>query len=192
MHVVEAPLPEQDGDVAVPLSGVTVTELQVTDLFAVSVIELMDETVAPSTGVELESAGAVLLLLPLPPPLLPVTVHERLATAPVFPAPSVALTSNVCEPAARPLKLVGLLQEPKALVSRRHWKLEPLSLELKANSAVVALVLEPAAGPELIVAVGADVSTVQVRLAGVGSVLEAPSRARTSKVCDPSVSPLTV
>jgi hypothetical protein len=38
-------------------------------------------------------------------------------------------------------------------------------------------------GPESIAVCGAEVSTVQVRLAGEASVLPAESVARTSKVC---------
>ena len=50
--------------------------------------------------------------------------------------------------------------------------------------------VEGSAGPELIVVWGALVSIVQVKVAGVGSVLPAGSVARTWKVWEPSVRPL--
>ena len=43
---------------------------------------------------------------------------------------------------------------------------------------------------KLVDELGAAVSIVQVKLAGVGSVLPAASVARTSKVCEPSVRPV--
>jgi hypothetical protein len=64
---------------------------------------------------------------------------------------------------------------------------------MKVSSAEVELVVPD--GPEVIVLSGAVVSgggtsTVHVREAGRGSVLAAPSRARTSKTCVPFASPL--
>ena len=47
-------------------------------------------------------------------------------------------------------------------------------------------------GPASIVVSGGVVSTVQVRLAGLGSVLPAGSVARTVNVCEPSARPLYV
>ena len=73
-----------------------------------------------------------------------------------------------------------------------HSKLEPGSLEVKANDAVVADVV--AVGPEVIVVSGGVVSaggalaTVNARVAGVASVLPAASVARTETLCAPSVS----
>ena len=56
-------------------------------------------------------------------------------------------------------------------------------LKVKAGGSLL-LVVEPSAGPESIVVsgVGAVVSTVKERVAGVWSVLAAPSVARTRKV----------
>src|SRR5947208_4304862 len=68
----------------------------------------------------------------------------------------------------------------------RHSKVEPGSLELKVNVGVASL--SSAGGAESIVVFGAVRSTVQVRLAGVASVLPAGSVARTSKVWLPAPS----
>jgi hypothetical protein len=75
--------------------------------------------------------------------------------------------------------------------SSEHWKLEPLSLELKSKLALVEVVVPD--GPEEIVVSGAVLSTggagaatVQLRLAGEVSVLPAASVARTAKVWDPT------
>jgi hypothetical protein len=60
---------------------------------------------------------------------------------------------------------------------------------VKANVALVLVVVLPAAGPEVIVVLGAVVSawTVQAREAGVVSMLPAASMARTRKVCEPAL-----
>jgi hypothetical protein len=76
-------------------------------------------------------------------------------------------------------------QDPE---SSEHWKVEPLSLELKSRLALVEAVVP--AGPELIVVSGAVVSagggveacTVQLRVAGEASALPAASVAFTAKV----------
>ena len=60
------------------------------------------------------------------------------------------------------------------------------------NVGVLSLVVEPPAGPPVIVVSGAAVSTVNVRDAGVGSVPFGPLTARTSNVCEPSVSAAVV
>jgi hypothetical protein len=77
------------------------------------------------------------------------------------------------------------LQEPK---SSLHWKLEPLSLELKPRLALVEVVV--VAGPEVIEVCGAVVSggacTVQAYVAGEASLLPAASVARTEKAWGPT------
>ena len=74
--------------------------------------------------------------------------------------------------------------------SRRHWKLAtpepPTSVPEKAKLAEADPLRVD--GPESIEVFGAVVSTVQVELAGVASMLPAWSIARTSKVCEPSAS----
>ena len=67
-------------------------------------------------------------------------------------------------------------------------KVEPVSVALNAKLADA----EPTVpvGPASIVVSGGVVSTVQVRLAGLGSVLPAGSVAATVNVCAPSASPL--
>ena len=68
-----------------------------------------------------------------------------------------------------------------------HSKVEPASAE-KVKLGLAELVVPE--GPVSIEVVGAAVSIVQVRVAGLGSVLPAPSVARTEKVWEPSVSPV--
>jgi hypothetical protein len=76
-----------------------------------------------------------------------------------------------------------------------HWKVEPPSVELKPRLAVVDVVL--VGGPEVIDVLGGVVSvggvsacTVQLRVAGVESVLPAASVALTEKLWVPTVRPL--
>jgi hypothetical protein len=61
-------------------------------------------------------------------------------------------------------------------------------VELKLKLALVEFVV--AGGPALIEVSGGVVSTVQVKLAGVGSTLPAASVAVTWKVCDPGARPV--
>ena len=77
---------------------------------------------------------------------------------------------------------------------RAHWNVELASLEVNAKEALVDV--DVTVGPDVIVVSGGEVSpaggvvsTVHVKLAGVGS---APfwSEARTPKVCAPSDSPV--
>jgi hypothetical protein len=100
----------------------------------------------------------------------------------VLPASSIARTRKVCAPSVSGAVVYGVVHVPQAPASRRHWKV-PGSLELNVNVGCD----EPSVplGPDVIVVWGAAVSTVQLRVAGVGSVLPAPSRARTSNVCEP-------
>jgi hypothetical protein len=80
----------------------------------------------------------------------------------------------------------------KAAPSSAHWKLEPVSVEVKLKLALV-LVLG-FAGEALIDVSGAVVSTLTVHEceAGVASTLPAASRARTWNVCGPFARPLYV
>ncbi len=69
--------------------------------------------------------------------------------------------------------------------SRRHSNVAPSS---EVNSKEGLEFLVSPFGPELIVVAGPVVSTVQLRLAGVGSALPSVSTARTRNVCAPSLS----
>ena len=91
--------------------------------------------------------------------------------ASVLPATSVARTVNVCEPCARPLGAAGLVHAAQAPVSSLHWNdaiPEPASLPANAIDALAEPLI--AAGPEPIVVSGAIESTLQVVVAGVGSL----------------------
>jgi hypothetical protein len=72
---------------------------------------------------------------------------------------------------------VGLEQAAKALPSKLHAKVLPALVAVKLKLAPELLV--GTGGLEVIVVSGAVVSIVQVKLAGVGSVLPAVSVART-------------
>jgi hypothetical protein len=107
-------------------------------------------------------------------------------------AASLARTSNVCEPLPRPEYALGDVQDPQAPASSRHWNVEPVSVEV--NPKLAELLVTVPDGPELIVVSGGVVSgggtlTVHVRVAGVASVFEAASVARTSNVCGPFARP---
>ncbi len=110
----------------------------------------------------------------------------------MLPAASVARTLKLCEPSPRAAVVLGLVQAPKAAESSLHSKVEPGSVELNANDALVAVVVP--VGPEVIVVSGAvvsgggAVSTVNERVAGEASVLPATSVARTDTECAPSAS----
>ena len=110
--------------------------------------------------------------------------------ASVLPATSVARTRKVCEPSPRAAVVNGVVHAANAAASTRHWNVESASVEVKANVGVLSFVVLEAAGPPVIAVSGGvlstPVATVKVRLAGVASVLPAPSVARTSKVCAPS------
>ena len=83
---------------------------------------------------------------------------------------------------------MGELQAANAPPSSWHSNVEPPSLELKVKSGLPELL--GSFGWAVIVVFGAVVSTVQVKLAGVASVLPAASVARTSKVWEPSLRPV--
>jgi uncharacterized membrane protein YgcG len=149
-----------------------------------------------------------------------VTVQLRVAgEASALPAPSVALTENSWAPTASPEYARGELHEVQLLPSSLQAKVDPDSLEPKANEAVVAVV-DPL-GPWVIVVSGAVVSagggggvsssggggvssaggggvvsgggggglTVQLRVAGEASVLPAASVARTENWWSPVAKP---
>jgi hypothetical protein len=80
------------------------------------------------------------------------------------------------------------VQTTKAAPSSKHWNVDPASLAVNAKLALV-LVTVPL-GPEVMVVSGGVVSIVQLREAGVESVLPAASVARTRKVCVPFVKPV--
>ncbi len=87
------------------------------------------------------------------------------------------------------------MQAANAAASSAHSNVEPASELEKLNVASVALVV--LAGPLSIVVSGGVVSgggvgstIVHVCVAGVASVLPAPSVARTLKVCVPSARPV--
>jgi hypothetical protein len=98
--------------------------------------------------------------------------------ASVLPAWSIARTSKVWEPSASELRLRGEVQEaqaPGAVESKRHWKEatpEPPASEPEKVKLAAALLLS-ADGLESIVVFGAAVSTFQLKVAGVASVLPA-------------------
>ena len=118
------------------------------------------------------------------------TVHVRLAgVCSTFPAASVARIRISCWPTVRPVYSLGELHAVKAAPSSEHSNVAPASPAEKVNVALVLWVLAP--GPSSIVVFGAAVSTIQVYVAGVGSVCEAPSTAWTRRVCCPSASPPT-
>src|SRR5438876_801178 len=92
---------------------------------------------------------------------LSLELKVKVGVALVLPAWSVAGTSKVWLPSLRAGERVsGLVQEDQPPLSMRHWKLEPLSLELKVLSLHDALPI--LAGLESIVVSGAVRSTVQV------------------------------
>ncbi len=103
----------------------------------------------------------------------------------------MARTSNVWAPTARPESPSGEAHPVQPPPSRRHWNVEPDSVDVNDIVAVVSVV--EAAGPSVIVVSGAVVSagavTVQLRVAGDASVLPAASVARTSNVCVPRAMP---
>ena len=73
-----------------------------------------------------------------------------------LPAASMARTSKVCAPSASPLYALGLEHEAQDPASRRHWRLEPASEELKEKLALLELIVPD--GPAVIVVSGAVVS----------------------------------
>src|SRR4051794_18681178 len=70
-----------------------------------------------------------------------------------------------------------------------HGKLALASDEKKRKVGAGSGVIGSSAGPDGIAALGAVVSTVKVRMAGLDSAFPAASTARTSNVCVPSARP---
>jgi hypothetical protein len=113
------------------------------------------------------------------------TVHDALAPGlSTLPAASVERMVTVCEPMASPDTVYGLVHAVHAPPSRRHCEVAPLSSTLKLIAPL--LESESAGGDDVMVVVGATVSTVNDRVAGEGSVLPAASVARTLTVRLPS------
>ena len=100
-----------------------------------------------------------------------------------MPALSTPRTRKTCAPFFSPLYVLGDEQASHAPPSRRHWNLAPPSEDEKPKVAD----FEPvdAFGPDVIVVLGATVSTLHVRCAGEWSRVPLASFARTRKVCLP-------
>jgi hypothetical protein len=114
------------------------------------------------------------------------TVHVTWAgDASTFPAWSTARTRNVWLPSASALYVVGEVQAANAPASRLHWKVEPASVDVNANVALVWLV--GLAGLDVIVVFGATVSTLTVRTADEPETFPAGSVAVAVRECKPSV-----
>jgi hypothetical protein len=109
------------------------------------------------------------------------TLHAREAgVGSLFPAASVARTWKVWPPSDRPEYDFGLAQVANVAPSSEQSNEEPGSPPENVNCAVSDDV-DPG-GPPVIVVSGGTVSTVQARVAGVGSVLPAWSVALTANV----------
>ena len=96
-----------------------------------------------------------------------------------FPAASRARTSNVYVPSASAPTLCGDVHPANAPRTIRHSNVAPDSLDAER---------EQRRSAHFDVVSGGIVSTVNVRVAGVGSTLPAASRARTANVYSPSAS----
>jgi hypothetical protein len=105
-----------------------------------------------------------------------------------LPAGSIARTVNEWLPSGRAVYSFDEEQVSNAPASSLHSNVEPVSEE--ENSKVALVELESAGAPESIVVWGSVVSTVQVRLAPVGSWFPAGSVALTVNVCEPSGRPV--
>ena len=114
------------------------------------------------------------------------TVKERVAgVGSTLPAGSVARTSKVWAPSASATVGVwaapGPLQGANTAASKRHSKVDPVSVEEKPKVGVESLVGPEA--PEVIVVFGAWVSTVKARVAGVESSVAGRSLWRAPRSC---------
>src|SRR5262249_40397788 len=117
------------------------------------------------------------------------TVHDAVAgDGSSCPAASVARTANVCGPCARPVSAAGEVHAVSGAPSRLQPNVEPGSLDVDDRLAV-AIGSVPL-GPAVIAVSGGVRSTVQLRVAGVGSTLPTASLTRTAKLCAASRSPL--
>jgi Glu-tRNA(Gln) amidotransferase subunit E-like FAD-binding protein len=106
----------------------------------------------------------------------------------VLPAASVAVTVNVWFPSASPVYAFGLVQADPAPPSIVQLNVLPASVEV--NEKLAFELFDGFVGLEVIVVSGAAVSIVQVKLAGVASVLPAASVAATVNVWLPAVRPV--
>jgi len=97
----------------------------------------------------------------------------------VFPAGSVARTWKACFPSTKGAEVHGLVHAVKAAVSRLHSNVLPVTVEVKEKVALVLLVA--VAGLEVIIVSGTG-AMVQLKFAGVGSVLPRESVACTWKL----------
>ena len=82
---------------------------------------------------------------------------------------------------------MGELHAVNAPLSNRHSKTAIASGDMNENATFEPLV-DPSAGPAVITVSGVDVSSTQVRRAGVASGLPALSTARTRTSCGPGTS----
>src|SRR5687768_8786383 len=110
----------------------------------------------------------------------------------MLPSASVARTSKVCGPTARPTYAgsggsrgsIGDSQAMNAAPSREHSNEASISLAEKVN--VAFLLVVGLVGLELIVVSGGT-ATVQMYSAGVSSTTACAFLATTSNVCSPSI-----
>ncbi len=146
--------------------------------------------VEPASEDENVNCGDAFVIVPVGPESIVVfgavasTVNVRVAgDASTLPAASVARTLNVYAPSASEPRMRGDVHDchvpAVAPVSRRHSNVEPVSLEENVNVGEFVVIVP--VGPVSMVVFGAAVSTVNVRVAGVGSGLPA-EMARTEKV----------
>ena len=105
------------------------------------------------------------------------TVNAALATAPAFPAPSVATTSKVCSPSESGVSTGYGDSQVARSPSSEHAKLAPSS---DANSKVGVASFVSSPGARVILNCGATVSTVSSEVA-TAPTLPAASVATTSK-----------
>src|SRR5205085_2214224 len=97
------------------------------------------------------------------------TVQPRVAgMGSVLPAASVARTAKVCSRSGRPAYALGDEHATQSPASRRHSNDAPASEE---NAKLGDASFVAPIGPDVISVSGATVSTVQRRVAGVGSIL---------------------
>jgi len=120
------------------------------------------------------------------------TSHVNDAGVPsTLPTASMARTWNVCEPCDRLEYDCGLVHAtnppPSSWHSNDATPVPVTSLPVNENAAEV--LATGFVGLEVMLVSGAVVSMTHVYDAGVGSVLEAPSIARTWNVCEPSARP---
>ena len=135
----------------------------------------MHSKLTPASDEKL-NVGVGSLVAPLGPPVIVVlggvvsTVKEREAgVGSVCPARSIACTANECWPSGSEFSVSGEVHPANGPPSTEHRKVEFGSLELNSKVGVLSLIVEPFAGPFVIVVFGATVSTAKEREAGVWS-----------------------